>query len=471
MQVEVSPAEEGKARLHVTLTAEEVGSVIDSTYQRVAQRVRVAGFRPGKAPRQLVLRTYGEEDFYHRATDELFRRWYPLALAESGVEAIDQGELESTGEHEHVRPGQAFSFSALVATKPEINLPDYEEMKIPAPSTEVTDAEVDKVLDAIRSSRATLEPVPSRPAQIGDVVKMNIHGRSQGEEVLSQDDFDFELVDETDQADPRFPGLSKELVGARPGDIRDVVLSLPPDYREQELAGESLSLKIVVKEVQRKILPELTDDFAKEVSSAESVSALREMIRHNLEHEKLDEATGKVSTEVVDALIARSNLQAPEILVEEEQDRMLREHRRYFERQDLKFDQFLMAARKSEDEYRSDLRPAAERSVKRDLILDAVAEAENLEPDPRTVDEEVRQMSEAVSNSERDVERLTHSPRLHATVADEMRRRMALTKLVEITSGLKPLDHDHDGPQGDPTEEAETAPEAESAPVAAEAPR
>lgn len=456
MQVEVSPAEESKARLDITLTPEEVDGVIDSTYQRLSQQVRVPGFRPGKAPRALVLRTYGDEAFYHQATDEALRRWYPRALAESGVEAIDQGEVDLPDEEEHLEPGQSFSFSATVTTKPEVELPEYATIRIPVPPTVVTEEDVDKVVDDVRKSRATLEPATARAAEIGEVVKLNIHGRVEGREVLSEEDLQFELVDESDRPDERLPGLSKELVGARPGDIREIVLSLPADYAEQELAGHALSLRAVVKEVLRKVLPELTDDFAKEVSSGQTVAELREMIRHNLEHEKHDEATGKVATDIVDSLIARSTLEVPDLMVEEEQDQILADQRRYFERQGLKFDQFLMAARKSEEEYRAELRPAAERRVKRDLILDAVARAEQLEPDATEVDQEVRQMSEAVARNERDIDRLAHSSRLHRTVATEMRRRMALTKLVELSSGLKPLDHPHDEEEAD----AESAPQA-----------
>jgi trigger factor len=463
MQVEVSRVDDATARLDVSLTVEEVNSAINSTYHRLSQRVKIPGFRPGKAPRALILRTYGEEDFYHQATDQLIRTWYPKALTESGVNALDTGELDSD-EHAHVIPDTPFTFTAKVPTMPDVSLPDYGEIKIPAPSTSVTDDDIDKVIGEVRLSRATLESVAAKAAEVGDVVKMKIHGKAGGEDVVDRDDFDFELVGEDrSEAEQPFPGLSKEMVGARPGDIREITLALPDAYSDSNLAGKSLMLNIVVKEIQRKVLPELTDEFVKEISSSQTVDDLRSVIRHNIEHEKNEEAINAVAKDVVDSLIARTNPPAPEVLVAEEQDRMVREQRRYFERSDLRFDQFLLAARKSEEEYREDLRPAAERAVKRDLLLDAVAKAENLEPDAEAIDIEVKRMSGAVSQSEADYERLAESRRLHDVVAGDMRRRSALMKLVELASGLQPLVHDnethehvHDGEQGE-VEETEPA--------------
>ena len=448
MQVEVSRIDDATARLNISLTPDEVDGAINSTYQRLGQRVKIPGFRPGKAPRVMLLRTYGEDEFYHQATDEAIRQWYPKALRESGLQALDSGQLDLENEDSHLTPGEPFAFAALVPTLPEIKLPEYGEIKIPAPPTLVTEEDVDKVIDAVRLSRATLEPAPTKAAAIGDVVKMNIHGRAGGEEVVNREDFDFELVDEkeSEEVNP-FPGLSEELVGARPGDIREITLTLPLEYADGDVAGKVLLLNIVVKEIQRKVLPELSDDFVKEVSSsAETAAALREIIRHNIEHEKNEEAINKVAAEVVDSLIARTNPTAPEVLVMDEQDRMIRAQRRYFERSGLRLEQFLVSAKKSEEQYRQELRPAAERSVKRDLLLDAVAKAEGLEPDTEVVDAEVRRMSGSLSKSERDFERLSESRRLHDVVTEEMRRQAALMKLVELVSGLQPITHDHDGP-------------------------
>ncbi len=449
MQVEVSPTGESRVRLDVTVTPEEVDRAIEATYRKLAQRVRVPGFRPGKAPRNLVLRAYGDDAFFHQATNEAVRAWYPTALRQSGVEALDSGEIDLPDDHGHLTPGEPFAFAATVPTKPDVHLPAIEDIKIPAPPVVVADVDVDRVLEEVRRSRATLEPAAARAAETGDVVKMNIHGRADGEEVLSQEDFQFELVDEQDSPDRQFPGLSKELVNARPGDIRETVLSLPPDYGQQELAGKSLSLRIVVKEIQRKVLPDLNDDFARTVSDTTTVQELRELIRRNLERERREEAFNKVASEVIDSLTARTNLVAPDILVEAELDSMLRDQRRYFERQGMRFEQFLIAARKSEEEYRQDLRPNAERLVKRDLILEAVADAEDIHADPDEVNSQMQRFTENLSRSERDMERLSASTALRGSIEEELRKRDAIRWLVQSVSGLTVPEDEADEPVSD----------------------
>lgn len=465
MQVDVEKLEAGKVRLNVTLTAEEVGAAIDGTYQRLGQRVRIPGFRPGKAPRAMLLRSYGEESFYHQATDDAVRKWYPKALDQSGIRPLDVGTLDLGDDHSHLTPGDTFTFAAEVPTLPEIELPDYGQIQIPAPSSDVSEADVDKLIDELRMATSTLEPAPAKAAAIGDVVKMNIHGRSEGREVLSDEDFEFALVEEDQDRDSNLPGLSKELVDSRPGDIREIVLSLGDDYRDEEMAGKALSLNIVVKEILRKVLPEVNDEWVVKVSGdAKTPDELRDRIRHNLEHEKRDEAINEVATQVIDSLIARTNPVVPEVMVNDELDTVMREQRRYFERRGLSFDQYLVAARKSEDEHREELRGTAERRVKRDLILDSVAAREGFEADPKDVDEQVNAMSKVASRSEADYERLSGSARLHDSIAEEIRRRMALTKLVEMASGLTPL---HDETQEDETSAELDVPDGDASEVSA----
>lgn len=453
MQVEVEKVEGGKARLRVTLTADEVNGAIESTYQRLGQRVRIPGFRPGKAPRAMLLRAYGEDSFYHQATDDAVRKWYPKALDESGVEPLDVGTLDLGDDHSHLAPGEDFSFAADVPTIPEIVLPEYGQIQIPAPSTSVSEPDVEKLIDDLRMATATLEPAPAKAADVGDVVKMNIHGRSEGKEVLADEDYQFEMLEESADSEGALPGLTKQLLDARPGDIREIVLSLPPDYRDEDLAGHSLSLNIVVKEILRKVPPEMNEEWVQRVSgNAKTMDELRQQIRDNLEHERVDEAINDVSTQIIDSLIGRTNPVVPEVLAEDEMGAMMREQRQYFERRGLQFDQFLIAAKKSEDEYRNELRPAAERRVKRDLVLDAVAKNENLQPSDRAIDAQVNAMSQAVSHSPAEFERLAGSARLHQTVTKEVRRRMALTKLVEMASGLKPWHAEESAGDAQPAE-------------------
>lgn len=442
MQIDVTPVDASSSKLIISLTREEVDGAIDATYRRLSGRMKIKGFRPGKAPRQMVLRTYGEEDFYSEATGEALRRYYPQALRESGLNAVDSGHLDGD-EHAHIEPGKPFAFKALVPIMPELALPDYGEIRIPAPPVVVTQGDVDAIIDALRRARATLEPAPAKAAEVGDVVKMNIRGRAGGADVINAEEYDFELLDGEADGDSPFPGLSKELVGARPGDIREITLALPDDFRSAEPVAGSLILNIVVKAIRRKVLPELNDEFVKSISKHETIGALQARLRRNLEQERTIAAIEKVGGEIVDSLIARSNPIPPEVLVGREQDRMLRKQRKLLEEAGMPYEEYLMAiAKKSEEEEREQLRPAAERSVKQDMILDAVARTEDIQFDEEEVEEEVVSVADSVTESDRDFDLLAESPRLHKLVAQELRRRAAFLKLVETVSGLKPLEDD-----------------------------
>ena len=437
MQCEVSRVDDATVRLSVTLTAGEVDQAIDGTYQHLAQRVKIPGFRPGKAPRNMLLQVYGEEDFYHQATLRAEQKWYPLALKESGITAIASGEIEKyDDDHSHVVPSEPFTFISVVPVMPEVELPDYGQIKIPPPPTLVTEEDVDHVIDDLRRGRATLEPAPAKAAELEDVVKITIHGQAGGQD-FDQDDLNYELRGSEDEQS--FPGLSKELIGSRPGDIREITLPLPGDYDVDDLAGKSMILNVVVKEVQRKVLPDLTDEFVKSISSSGTVAELRGTIRHNLEHEKNDEARNKVAAEAIDSLIARVNPSAPTVLVEEEMDRTLRRQHNRLKSAGMPFEQFLIAMNTTIESYREEQRPAAERRVKRDLLLDALAKAENIEPPEELVNATVGEISNNAAASEREYDRLTESSRIHELVAEDIRRRLAAEKLVEIVSGLKPL--------------------------------
>jgi trigger factor len=435
MQVDMTREPNSEVRLTVTLSPEEVKQAIDATYQRLVGRVRVPGFRPGKAPRALLQRYVGADVFYGEATDEAVRRSYPQAIEQSGVVPLDEPVIDYDGRH--VLEGEPFSYTVSLTARPEVNLPNYHEIRIPAPPVVVTEADVDEVIKELRESRATLQSVPGKTAEFGDVVTITITGRVEGREVLNRENADFELIEETDErrADP--PGLSKELVGSRTGDIRESTLHLPPDYHNQELAGKMLSLRVLVKDVKRKVLPELTDEFVREISSYQTVAELREALRKNLEQERTQEAKDKIANEVIDSVIARTNLQVPEIMIAEEQDRLLNEQKRWFESRGLNFEQFLVAARRSEEEFRRELRPAAEKRVKRDLILHAIAQAERIEPPAEEVEAQMRQLAETSARSQRDYERLMRSERIRSAVIDTLSHRLALARLVEIASGVK----------------------------------
>lgn len=436
MNVEVTKLPESRVALKVELTPEEVEQALQRTYKQLGQRVNVPGFRKGKAPRAVVERMVGHDLFLREATEEAIRWGYRKAIDQSSLSPIDEAEIEPVADgRDTVEPGQLFQFEATVAVRPEVELPDYHAIRIDRPDIQVSDEEVDALLTDIRERHATLEPVV-RPAQFGDVVTMNITGRVSGEEIINNENADFELRDEEQQEpDPVLPGLSRELVGLNRGDIREPALHLPELYPNQEMAGKSMFLRILVKEIKRKVLPELDDDLAQSVSEFETLDELRNALRANLMLERKLEADERLVNQAVEAVTSRTFVEIPPVLIEEEIDRMLDDMRRAFESRHLSFEVYLETAGKSEADIRQEMRESATQNVKASLVLGAIADAEGIEVQGRDVDAALEDLLRHANTGEGERRRLRSSNAVRSNIRSRIRRQRAIQRLVEIVTG------------------------------------
>lgn len=436
MNVEVTRLPESRVALKVELTPEEVENALDRTYKQLVQRVSIPGFRKGKAPRAVVERMVGAEYFLHEATDEAVRWGYRKAIDSENLVPIDQAEIDTDPDaHEHVEAGEPFHFEATVAVKPDVQLPDYSTIRVEREQVEVSDDDVDQVLEDIRHRNATLEPV-NRPAQIGDVVTLNITGRVDGEEVINNDNAEYELTDEENgEPDSVLPGLSAELTGITAGEIREVVLSLPSDYRDDAMAGKTMLVRALAKETKRKVLPDLDDDFAQSVSAFQTFGELRDALRGNIELERRMEADEKLVNDAVEAVTERTFIDIPPVLVEEEIDRMIDDMRLTFERQRLSLETYLDATQKSEADLRHDMRDSAAKNVKQSLVLGAIADAENITVSNRDLDAALEDALRSMQTTDVERRRLRSSSAVRTNIRNRLRRQRAIQTLVGTVTG------------------------------------
>ncbi len=436
MNVEVTRLPESRVALKVELTAEEVESVLDRTYKQLVQRLNIPGFRKGKAPRPVVERMVGEEYFLHEATDEALRWGYRKAIDSESLVPIDQANIDTgPDEHSHIESGSPFHFEATVAVKPEVQLPEYRTIRIEREQVDVADDDVTTVIDELRERNATLEPV-NRPAQIGDVVTVNITGRAGGEEIINNENADFELKDEeASDPDPVLPGLSAELVGISPGEIREIALTLGDDYSDQELAGKALLVRVLAKEVKRKVVPDLDDEFAGSISKFGTVSELREAIRSNMEMERRLETDQKLINDAVEAVTDRTFIEIPPVLIEEEVDRMIDDMRSTLERQQLPLQTYLDVTKKTEADLRHDARDQAIKNVKQSLVLGAIADAEGITVSNRELDAALEEILRGMNSTDAERRRLRTSSGVRTTIRNRLRRQRAIQTLVGALTG------------------------------------
>lgn len=434
MNVEVTKLPESRVALKIELTADEVDQALTRTYRQLVQRVNVPGFRKGKAPRAVVERAIGPEIFRHEGTEDAIRWGYRAAIEQEKLVPLDEAEIQATDHDDHLEPGQSFQFEATVSVKPEVQLPDYRSMRVSRSQADVTDKDVEALVDTLRERNATLEPV-QRPADLGDVLTMNIAGRVEGQEVLNQDDFDFTLRDESAEGpDPTFPGLPEKLAGAKPGDIEEIALPLPEMYADRAMAGKTVALRILIKEVKRKVLPPADDDLAQSVSELKTLSELKDALRSNLELERRLEADEKLVTAAVEEVSERTFVEIPPILIEEEVTRMLDEMRRSFEQANLSLQTYFDTANRTEADVRNEMRESATRNVKTSLVLGAVAEAEHIEVSGAEVQAALNQLLGSAEVPESERRQMRSSSAVRSSLRGRIRRQRAIQKLVEIMS-------------------------------------
>ncbi len=436
MNVEVIKLPESRVALKIELAPQEVEQALDRTYKSLLQRLNVPGFRRGKAPRPVVERMVGHEFFLHEATDEAVRWAYRKAIDQENITPIAEADIQPGEEgDEHIVVGAPFHFEATVAIKPEVQLPDYASLHVERQQVDVAESDVDALLHELQQRNATLEPVV-RPAQIGDVLTMNVNGKLAGEEVLNREDYDLDLSAETeDNPHPALPGLGALLIGANRGDIREIPLPLPDLYADQELAGKTLFLRVLVKEIKRRALPDLDDEFAQSISDLQTLVELRERLRNNIELQRKVEADEKLVGDSIEAVTSRTFIEIPSVLVEEETKRMLDELHETFERAHLSFETYLESAKQSESDVRSEMRETATRNVKTSLVIGAIADAESIEISGAEISSALDDLLRSAEFSESERRRLRTSSDVRSGLRNRIRRRRAVQRLVELVSG------------------------------------
>jgi trigger factor len=379
----VEALEGNKVKLSVEVEQAELDKAIDGAFKRIAREVKIPGFRPGKAPRKILEARLGPDAARQEALREALPSWYAQAVEENDVDVIAPPEIDITAGQEE---GDV-AFDAVVEVRPKISVGGYEHLRVAVPTPVVSDEEVDAQVERLRGQFGELRTV-ERAAQDGDHVSIDIAGSLHGEPVegLTADDYLYEVGSES-----IVPELDEHLRGAKVGDIL-VFDAEHPDPGEEH----DLSLRILVKEVKEKILPDLDDEWANDASEFETVDELREDFRTRLGAVKRVQAQLALRQGVVDALVQLVTDEAPEPLVAAELDRRLRDLVHRLSHQGATVEQYLEATGRSVEDLTGELREASESAVKADLALRAVIEAEGITADDDEVDAEIERLAQQI---------------------------------------------------------------------------
>ena len=369
MKAEVTNVSEVERRVTVELDAEQVTSSIDKAYKNLQKKVRLPGFRPGKAPLS-ILEKHFKAQIEEEVTNELVQKSFPEVMEQQNLKPVSMPKVENGV----LAKGTAFSYTVAIEIKPTIDIKDYTGLKIERLQPEATDEDVNEELERSRASYADMREISGRPTQMDDHIIFDLEGFI-GEEAYmggKKTDYFLELG-----KDMLLPGFDEHMIGLNPGDTKEFSLEIAADYGDTQVAGTTIAFKVDLKTIKEKVLPELTDDFAKDVGEYETLDQLKEAARASISERKKKESENKVREQIFAALIEKNSFTVPQGMIEMQAQNMLQEIQRMFQQQGLDINEMGQNQAQMLENYKE----PAERQVRSALLLEAVAEKESIKAD------------------------------------------------------------------------------------------
>jgi len=420
--------DQGLVTLEITVSEDEVRRALGSAVRRLGQRYTVPGFRKGKAPRLILENYVGREIIYDEAIRDFVPKAYEAALEETNLipledpafEGLDDADLDS---------GEPLTFKARMTVKPEVKLGDYKSIKLDREKREVTEADIDRVLENLRDQRGEFVSTERTTAQAGDLVTVSIEAMVDGErlEEISVDDTQVPVG-----MGYLMEGIDEEIEGMTVGEPKSVTAVLPEGFYIEELAGHDVTFNIIVKDIKVKQLPELDDEFAKDFGETKTLEELRNDIKHSMMHHFLDEAKKDLGERALDALVTTSEVEPPKLLVEQEAYIAFDKLQETVEKEGLGWEEYLEAKGQSEDDVYQEMLELAPASVKKALVIEALAKEENLFPTTDEVSIAVAQVISYVGAPSREVlQKAIADPGLRQAAAEGVLRDKVLEYLAQ----------------------------------------
>lgn len=377
--------------LTVEVDAQVVNNGIDEAFKKVVKKLNVPGFRKGKLPRPMFEKMYGIESLYQDALDIILPKAYMDAIVEAGIEPVDRPEVDV----QEMAKGEKLVFTAKVMVKPEVTLGDYKGLEVEKMSAEVTDADVDAELKALQEKQADLVVKEDGQVENGDTTVIDFEGFVDGVAFEGGKGENYPLVIGSGSF---IPGFEEQLVGVKSGESRDVVVTFPEEYHATDLAGKEATFKVTVHEVKGKELPTLDDEFAKDVNEeVETLDELKAKLREEIATRKANEAEAKVRDEAVNKAVENATVEVPEVMVETEVDRMVKDFEQRLSQQGMNLELYFQFTGQTEETLRGQMQADAAVRVKTNLVLEAILKAEGIEVTDADVEAEFNKMSEMYS--------------------------------------------------------------------------
>ncbi|WP_421487190.1 trigger factor [Limosilactobacillus fermentum] len=408
-----------KGTLTFDIDTETIQKGIDHAFTRTQKRISVPGFRKGHVPRTIFNQMYGEESLYQDALNDVLPDAYEAAIKEAGIEPVDQPQVNV----ESMEKGQPWTLTATVAVKPEVTLGDYKGMEVPEQDTSVSDADVDSELENKRQQQAELVLKEDEAAADGDTVVIDYEGSVDGEKFDGGSADNYSLVLGSGSF---ISGFEDQLVGHKAGEDVDVNVTFPEDYHAKDLAGKDALFKVKIHEVKEKQLPELDDEFAKDVDEdVETLAELKDKVKKQLQDQKEAAAKAAIEDAAIEAAVANAETEEiPQAMLDDDTNRQLQQYLAGMQQQGINPQMYFQITNTTEDDLRKQFADDAAKRVKTNLVLEAVVKDANLSATDEDVQNEIADLAKQYGMDEEAVSK--------ALTRDMLEHDIEIKKAVDL---------------------------------------
>lgn len=423
MSLQVEKLEKNMAKLTVEVSAEEFEAALNKAYTKNRGKINVQGFRKGKAPRHMIEKLYGASIFYEDAANEIIPEAYEKAAEESGLDIVSRPEIDVT----QIEKGQSFIFTAEVAVKPEVTLGAYKGLEVEKTTAEVTEEEINAEIDKAREQNSRTVAVTDRPVADGDIATIDFEGFVDGVPFEGGKGEDYGL---TIGSHSFIDTFEEQLIGKNIGDAVDVNVTFPEEYHAPDLAGKPALFKVVVKDLKAKELPEVDDEFAKDVSEFDTLDEYKADIKATLLEKKEKETVREKEDKLVDKVIENASMELPEAMIETQTRQMMDDFAQRVQMQGLTIEQYFQFTGMNANQLLEQMKPQAVKRIETRLVLEAIVKAENITISDEEVEKEIETMA---TNYKMEVEKLKEliSDREKEQIVMDMAVQKAVDFLVE----------------------------------------
>lgn len=388
MKVTKEQQEKNSVKLTITVDAETFEKGVQKAYLKNVKKIALPGFRKGKAPRKIIEQYYGAGVFFEDAINFVCPEAYEEALKETGVEAVSRPEIDVV----EIESGKDFVFTATVTTKPEVELGDYNAISVKKVTYRTTQKEIEAEIKKVQEQNARIIPVEDRAVKEGDLTVIDFEGFTDGVAFDGGKGTDYSLEIGSGAF---IPGFEDQLVGAEIGKEVEVNVTFPKDYHSEDLKGKKAMFKVTVKEIKEKQLPEINDDFVKDVSEFDTLDDYKKDIKEKIA--KSNEQRGRQETEnnVIDEVLKIATVEIPDCMIDTQLENIARDFDYRLSMQGLNLAKYLEMTGSNIDAFKEQFKEQAEKQVKTSLVLEAVAKAENIKATEKDIEAEMKKVAES----------------------------------------------------------------------------